>query len=882
MTGKSWPLIGRNAELDGVDTLLREGRRSGVVLVGEPGAGKTRLGVECLNHAQDLGYATCRVKASKSASDVPFGAFRALLPVPASDGPVHRETACQLSCALRSISPALAPRPVAVLVDDAHLLDAESALLVHQLAVSGAAFLILTVGAGAVVPGPVVALWKDEVLVRIDLSPVDRTDVGGLLSAVTGGPVDQSTGHHFAERTRGNPQLLCELVQSALDAGALCEDGGVYRLVAPPPLSTRLVELVEAGLSDLSREERDVLEVCACAGALGVKVLASLSDPGCIDVLVRRRLLAVDRQGQRREVRRAHPLQGDVLRMQIPATREQAICRALAEAVERAGMHRHGDVGKVAGWRLDGGGPITAGLAITAACEAKEHGDLELATRLADVALQSDEPFAAALLAGYLASFDGTADLGEREMEALAPLARSDEQRAVLAVARAANLHMRAGRPEDALRVVVEAERAIGTAAWRDEVSAKRAFIHVCNGADDAAISIAEPLMLRGSGVALSEACAASAIAHSRAGRHEAALRACRTGEGAAGGQRQLSLQRAHWMHAWIRCQVLVRLGDLAAAECHAQHNYEQAVVDGAPAAQAAFAQCLSLVSRTKGRITTAVAWAREAVALTRRRQGEYPLRWALAELGSALVLLDEKEEAAAVLQEYDERTHEPHPPTGVPVEHTKAWLAAAQGDLPSAHARLRDLAGRAASRGWYSAEAAALHDLVRLGGADGVAGRLSELSLAVEGPLMRSQAQHAVAMANQDGGSMDAAANQFERIGACLLAAEAAASASQLWRSSGEGQRASAAERRAALLARRCDGAVTPVLARVASRAALTAREREVAALAAAGLSNRDITKQLFVSVRTVENQLQRAYAKLGVRSRTELAGALESQLST
>jgi DNA-binding NarL/FixJ family response regulator len=54
-----------------------------------------------------------------------------------------------------------------------------------------------------------------------------------------------------------------------------------------------------------------------------------------------------------------------------------------------------------------------------------------------------------------------------------------------------------------------------------------------------------------------------------------------------------------------------------------------------------------------------------------------------------------------------------------------------------------------------------------------------------------------------------------------------------------------------------------------------LTRREREVAALAARGLSNRDIADRLFVSVRTIENQLHRAYGKLGVAKRQELATA-------
>jgi DNA-binding CsgD family transcriptional regulator len=56
-----------------------------------------------------------------------------------------------------------------------------------------------------------------------------------------------------------------------------------------------------------------------------------------------------------------------------------------------------------------------------------------------------------------------------------------------------------------------------------------------------------------------------------------------------------------------------------------------------------------------------------------------------------------------------------------------------------------------------------------------------------------------------------------------------------------------------------------------------LTQREREVAALAAAGLGNRAISERLFVSLRTVENHLQRIYDKLGVAGRQELSAALE-----
>jgi len=48
------------------------------------------------------------------------------------------------------------------------------------------------------------------------------------------------------------------------------------------------------------------------------------------------------------------------------------------------------------------------------------------------------------------------------------------------------------------------------------------------------------------------------------------------------------------------------------------------------------------------------------------------------------------------------------------------------------------------------------------------------------------------------------------------------------------------------------------------------------VVELAANGLSNKEIAATLFVSVHTVEAHLSHSYAKLGVRSRSQLAGRL------
>ena len=65
----------------------------------------------------------------------------------------------------------------------------------------------------------------------------------------------------------------------------------------------------------------------------------------------------------------------------------------------------------------------------------------------------------------------------------------------------------------------------------------------------------------------------------------------------------------------------------------------------------------------------------------------------------------------------------------------------------------------------------------------------------------------------------------------------------------------------------------------RARDRDELTETERRIAELAASGRSNREVAGELFVSERTVEANLTRAYRKLGVRSRTELARRLPAE---
>jgi DNA-binding NarL/FixJ family response regulator len=60
------------------------------------------------------------------------------------------------------------------------------------------------------------------------------------------------------------------------------------------------------------------------------------------------------------------------------------------------------------------------------------------------------------------------------------------------------------------------------------------------------------------------------------------------------------------------------------------------------------------------------------------------------------------------------------------------------------------------------------------------------------------------------------------------------------------------------------------------ASVDALTERERDIAGLVSQGQSNKQVAAALFLSQKTIEHNLSRIYAKLGVRSRHELTRLL------
>jgi len=135
--------------------------------------------------------------------------------------------------------------------------------------------------------------------------------------------------------------------------------------------------------------------------------------------------------------------------------------------------------------------------------------------------------------------------------------------------------------------------------------------------------------------------------------------------------------------------------------------------------------------------------------------------------------------------------------------------------------------------------------------------------------------ARQAAAACDEDPAALLGVADAFERIGARLFAAEAAAQAAVARSPETSADARRRAEGQAARLVNACGAHGLPLLATM-RLSVLTAREQETARLVARGLSNAEIATRLSLSVRTVESHVYRATTKLGVHDRAALAALL------
>lgn len=868
-------MVGRSEELRRLSAAVIA--RRGVVIVGPAGVGKTTLALLALKLAEQRGMSLARATATRASRGLPFGALAPILP-PEPDGDrLGRENHGDLLRRYgRAVVEAAGGHPLLLFVDDAHLLDDGSATLVHQLALARAATVLVTVRAGEPAPDPIVALWKDALGDRVEVGLLNDAEIEELLLSVLRGPLDAASVRELADRCRGNPLFLRELVTGALETGSLVEEGGLWRLVGGVQPTARLAELVALRLGELSVAEWSVLELLTLGEPLEQTELAQLADPAVLGALERRGLIASRLDGRRVELRLGHPVYGDVVRVGISALRERHLARSLADVIEARGRPQGPDSMLLASLRLIGGGGSPE-LFVAGSIAARARHDHSLAERLARAAIDDGAGFAARYVAAEAAHLQGRPEQAEHELAALAADAASDAEQAQVAMLRFDNAFFLRGRDAD-LRLIDDAAQAITDPIWRDELLTRRLLATGASSGPRAVVEAASNLLRRPSAGPLTAAHLPVSISLVRLGRLEDATDLLSPGPGGPATPAP-DEPWEQWNLFGHRAAGMVYAGRLGEAQELLAQAYDLVIDQPAALPRASIARWLSILHLEQGRPVSAFRRASESYTLFQQLGHTYAARSPYGLAAHALSLAGRAELATRTLATLDALNL----PTALQYEadivQARAWTAAAAGHLSAARDRLEAAADSAEQIGDLIGATNALHGLARMGRAGHVATRLSALASEVDGDLVAARAAYANAVAAGDSTALDQVSGAFANLGANLYAAEAHAESAVILRRTGQARAATAAEHKAARLLTQCEGATTPPLASITARVNLTPGELDAAVQAATGRTNRQIASDMNLSVRTVESHLQRVYEKLGVSGRHELADALQDQ---
>jgi DNA-binding CsgD family transcriptional regulator len=890
-------ILGRQAEIERLQAVLdsiRAGRGEMILLVGEPGIGKTTM----LRWVRDqaVGVTVLEACGRESEADLPFVALADLLrplqdrvaglpaaqaaalgsALSAGQGAAADRLAVD-TAALNLLSVATRDRPVLLLVDDLQWLDSASADVLGFVA-----------RRAGTVPIGVVMASRDgapelPVHVRIDMSPLSVDASTELLR----GRLDASPIRlrQLVEVAQGNPLALVELAEGRLlAAGTITSSGRSGR--------SALERAYAAMLEGLPAETRQALEVVAAEGSESLAVVDKAMrglglDPTALDPACNSRV--VDMAGER--VRFRHPLMRSVILAGADPARllsvhrelagavsdpdrqawhlasaaagpDEAVAAALEESARRA-MSRGGAATAARTWERAAAMSTIASeerrRLAAAARAAHQAGDLDLTAHLLASARAEDggEDPSLRLLEADLRMRQGDFTGAERALrEEAARLAPLDPYRAatmLLVAAKVPVYRFEAARAlaevRTALASVPKEERDVlhlgalsmvetmaGASTARASVrSAMEAAIKAPNGHTHT-LGIGWPLVwLEEYGLARSFL--ERSIALQRNGGFLAYLpqailplaeldfRTGRWPEARSGAEEAWRLFRelGQPTEAAFASALLARLdavtGDGAGAASHAAEAVIADASAGLRGASAMAAAALGLLELGQGALDEAVAHLTQAAGIA--EAGKVGEPWLLPyqpDLAEALARTSRTEQAAAI---------------GLELE-----VKGAESGRPSALAAGLRIKGLTASNGDFKA----------------VLAQALEIHAALPTPFEAARTELCLG---------ERLRRDRDRVQARLHLRRALAIFSDL------GARPWAARAEAELSA---SGEVR----NAANGTALTPQERQVAAMVAAGATNRETAEALFVSPKTIEFHLGNIYRKLGVRSRTELANAL------
>ncbi|WP_313862289.1 LuxR C-terminal-related transcriptional regulator [Mycobacterium sp.] len=845
---------------------LNGGEFQGVAFVGDSGVGKSTLARTLAKVAEHAGRTVRFALGTHTGSAVPLGVFSRAVTLNGT-----HEPALLLASAHKTLS---ADKNLVVLVDDAQLLDPLSATLVNQLVASRTARLIVTIRSGESVFDAVTALLKERLLLTVHVDPFTREQTETLAGAVLDGAVEPRLVDELQVRSAGNPLVLRGLLSASREDGVLIRTEDCWERRGPLHADRELYDLLEFRLRSLSLEELEVVEVLATAEVLEWDILRGICDADVAAGLERRGLMQLVVDGSHTLAQLNHPLLGDAATRHAGVVRSRQLNGILAQALQKhlqSGGHSHlADMRsriRLAQFMVRSDLAPDLDVVIEAAADALAMSNIALGEELARFAVDRGGGLLAALVLAEAVSWQGRGDEAETALVDAEPEGDADEWLiARWGCLRAANLFWGCERVEAAQQVLTDVRCRVASKASTDLIDALQLSIGLFCG-DVAKTMEVGPKFCESDvpPIAIVWAAVPTCIASAAAGRYANVHYAADAGLNAAAleglGLQRFNIGMAEIMNA-------TEAGEYQAAE-RILKRYK-AIAACVPAAEAMVHTMRGFVQLYRGDLSAASSAFKDSKAIF--SQG-FPSPWlmlATARHAQAEGQRGDSEAAAAALRSAEE-AYGPHVAVFLPeLELARAWQRASAGETTSAQVHAIEAAQVALEAGMYAVEMRALHAAVRLGD-PAHATRLQELAGILKTPLAETVASHARGLARHDGGLVDAAAHRFADLGALALAADASAQAAGEHTDRGERGKRTESSTYAYSMASQC-GLRTPAFEAAARPLPFSDRERQVALLVVAGLSNRQIADQLFVSVRTVEGHLYRLFTKLGINNRDQL----------
>lgn len=819
--------------------------------------------------------------------------------------------------------------PVLVVLDDVHLADNSSW---EALRVLGRRLTELPIGVFTTArPADlrqqptasevIVGMDEDGLLRRVPLKPLTRAEIAELAHDVLRShPGDQSSFvaeplvAWLSERSLGHPLFVVNLLRALVEEGA---DLLAPRLERVPE---SLRDRVSLDLHTLDPADREVLEALAVTdrrtevGMLQAVAGVPVGDlAASLERLTQHRLVAEHGVGTDLRYEITHPILQDVIYQDIAGIRRRVLHRAVAQAMVETGR-----LGSAAAHFARSGitGDDAAVDTLFRAMEQAQARDLyqealAILDALLDVLPRGDDRWLRLVETLTVESdwvlshlVENDADTAIAAMERALEVVRDSDDHVAEATVQ---LHLAAFLSLCAARYEY-AEQACRIAIDRFEAAGEH---------DGALIARNELAWIRGGAGDLSTHVDIAADVFETAsspGRTGPALQAAGTAAYALGlrgeFERSGDLFRVaaelaeeadnRYRNAWARAQHGLILG-LEGRLDEGIGSVEEALRIDAAAPDACALEDLAHCLWLAGRFAEGVA-ALERSAVRRPVHGSRRRAW-----GSALAA----RMYAEMGQEGRARSSLRRAVDTYAGGETLAWscwpdwtagFLAWQGDDPAAGLEaLERSVERLERMGARAYEAVILADVAEIAAAaddrrrcERAANRLADLAAVLEGTLPPTLSRLGSAWAHLVGGDREAAAHDaadaadglrrggFEPLAATALVVRGRAVAGDdrtlaldlLRRAADAFDRCGATWRRDRTLAelRLFGSRGRRAAAEVRGPGALTAREHEVAELAAAGYTAREIGERLFVGSRTVETHLASIYAKLGIRSKREL----------